>query len=110
MIKKVPTQLLKPLIKIHLKGNGRSFASTKIAKSRSLTPAGQLIAGITIKTRSPKSEMTMVPMMGMMTPSSPDNVQSGSAMDQKSQREEATFRERITGHMMRKPLTVQMAK
>ena len=64
---------------------------------------------IHLQTRSPTSKIAMVPMMGMMMPSSPDNVQPGSAMYQKSQ-EKATFGERISGHMMRKPMTVQMTK
>ena len=38
-----------------------------------------------------------------------DNVQPGTAMYQKSQ-EKATVREKMMGHTMRKPLTVQMAK
>ena len=57
----------------------------------------------------------MMAMMGMMMPSSPDNVQPGSVMlYQKSQSQRsATFRERISGHKAlreRKPMTVLMAK
>ena len=60
-------------------------------------------------------QMHVMAMMGMMTPSSPDNVQPGSVMlYQKSQSQRnATVRERISGHEAlreRKPMTVLMTK